>query len=255
MTRLSQLLTLPLPSELDSVQQKSTVVYSLSLLPDDENPLGGPQLFLLESRSLLAASGTTGLRTWEASIHLGQYLCVNPALVRNKRILELGTGTGYLSILCAKLLGATHVLASDGSSDVINNLPASLDINGLQESRNIVPLELTWGQPIPGTMDQAWSGGHSIDLVLGADITYDPDVIPSLIATICDLVRAFPDVYIIIAATERNRETFQSFKIACQDADFVVDTIRFPLPSRQQQVGPFYNDQVPIHICSLKKRS
>ena len=51
-------------------------------------------------RCRIAAAGTMGLRTWEAALHLGQYLCTNPELVRNKRVLELGTWTGYLAILC-----------------------------------------------------------------------------------------------------------------------------------------------------------
>ena len=133
------LLITPLPSEVAAAQQKSRVTYHLSLLDSTQQDAN---ITLLESRTLLSASGTTGLRTWEAALHLGQYLCANPSIVSNKRILELGAGTGYLGILCTRYLGARHVIASDGSEDVINHLPDNLFLNGLQDSDKITPMEL-----------------------------------------------------------------------------------------------------------------
>ena len=73
MSLLPVLLSAPLPSEAASVQQKHYVTYSLSLL---DHGLGesdeAPSITLLENRSLISAGGTTGLRTWEAALHLGQ---------------------------------------------------------------------------------------------------------------------------------------------------------------------------------------
>ncbi|KAH8896445.1 hypothetical protein GQ53DRAFT_743598 [Thozetella sp. PMI_491] len=253
MARLSQLLCLPLPSELDAAQQKSRVVYCLSLLSQDSGAASRPEISILESRSLLSAAGTTGLRTWEASLHLGQYLCANPSLVRGKQVLELGAGTGYLSVLCAKFLDASYVVASDGSDDVINNLPDSFYLNNLQGSDKIVPMDLKWGHALVGTEEQAWNAGRQVDLVLGADVTYDQSIIPALVGTMHELVDLFPDVAIVIAATERNKDTFRAFQDACAKSGFLVSHILFPVLPREQQTGPFYNDQTPIHICQLTK--
>ncbi|KAK0629449.1 putative methyltransferase-domain-containing protein [Bombardia bombarda] len=249
MSTLSGMLSQPLPSEMTAVQQKSYVTYPLSTM--QQGGFEDAQITLLESRSLISASGTTGLRTWEASLHLGQYLCANPSLVMNKRVLELGAGTGYLGILCAKYLGSDHVIASDGSDDVINNLPDSLFLNGLQGSDKITPMELKWGHALLGTEDQAWNGGDEVNVVLGADITYDASVIPALVATLGELVGLYPGVVMLIAATERNRETFQSFLHVCERRGFTVSHEIFPVPSKSEQQGPFYNDQTPIHICQL----
>ncbi|KAJ7292792.1 hypothetical protein C8J57DRAFT_1267094 [Mycena rebaudengoi] len=46
---------------------------------------------LLESRTVVE-SGTTGLRTWPASLILAQYLILNPGLVHRQKMLELGSG-------------------------------------------------------------------------------------------------------------------------------------------------------------------
>ncbi|KAL6815304.1 putative methyltransferase domain-containing protein [Trichoderma sp. SZMC 28013] len=248
MSSLSVLFSTPAPNEDDAVQQKCRVVYHLASLPDHE-----ARINLFENRSLVAAGGTTGLRTWEAALHLGQLLCRDPSIVSGKRVLELGTGTGYLAILCIKYLGSTHVIASDGSDDVINNLPENLFLNQLEGSDAIRPMDLKWGYALVGTEEERWNGGRPLDVVLGADITYDPSIIPALVSTLLELFGLYPHVEVIIAATQRNLETFQVFLVKCRDERLRVEDVSFEIPSRDQQEGPFYNDQVAIRICRVSK--
>ncbi|EFX01005.1 hypothetical protein CMQ_5947 [Grosmannia clavigera kw1407] len=241
MERMSELLSQPLPSELAAAQQKTYVVYTISAL--DES--GGrditkasddcPKITLLESRTIISAQGTTGLATWEAALHMGQYLCSRPDYIKGKHVLELGAGTGYLSILCAQYLGAADVLATDGSDDVINNLPESFFLNGLQGSTKATVAGLKWGHALIGTEESKWRGGRPVDIVLGADITYDGSVIPLLIATFTDLVDLFPHVVILVAATERNRTTFEKFMTSASRSGFTVEEITFPLTPRENE--------------------
>ena len=42
---------------------------------------------------------------------LAEFLCANPSLVRDKSVLELGSGTGIVSVVCAKL-GCSRVIAT-----------------------------------------------------------------------------------------------------------------------------------------------
>lgn len=247
---------MPLPSESDAVQQKCHVTYHLSLLRSSERrqlSSQKSQITLLENRSLISAGGTTGLRTWEAALHLGQFLCENPNLVTGKRVLELGAGTGYLSIMCAKHLGATHVIASDGSDDVINNLPDNMFLNSLQDSQSIVPMDVKWGHALLGTEEEAWNGGRPVDVVLGADITYDQSVIPALVGTLLDLFELYPQVEVFISATQRNQVTFQVFLDSCQTNRLGVDDLQYGVPKRPAQTGPFYNDSVEIRTCKIHK--
>ncbi|KAI1088736.1 putative methyltransferase-domain-containing protein [Rostrohypoxylon terebratum] len=236
MSPLSNLLALPLPSELTAAQQKSYVTYTPSLLNIPGNHHYSPaQVTLLESRNLISASGTTGLRTWEAALHLGQFLTANPSIIHHKAVLELGAGTGYLSILCAKFMAPTMVIASDGSDDVVANLPENFFLNGLQESRVIRATDLKWGHALVGTEDEHWNGGLPIDVVLAADVTYDKSIIPSLIGTLEELVGMFPHITIYIAATERNRETFDVFLNVCKERRLHVEEIDYELPLRKDQ--------------------
>ncbi|KAI2465410.1 FAM86A protein [Annulohypoxylon bovei var. microspora] len=254
MSSLSNLLALPLPSEITAAQQKSYVTYTPSLLNmSSHNTALLAEVTLLESRNLISASGTTGLRTWEAALHLGQFLSTNPSIIRDKTVLELGAGTGYLSILCAKFLAPTTVIASDGSDDVVANLPENFFLNGLQESEMIRAMDVKWGHALVGTEDEHWNSGRPIDVVLAADVTYDKSIIPALIGTLEELVGMFPQIAIFIAATERNRETFNVFLDVCKVNHLDVEEINYGIPRRQDQQGPFYSDQVPIRICRILK--
>ncbi|KAI9719260.1 MAG: hypothetical protein M1812_003590 [Candelaria pacifica] len=178
MSCLTALLTTPLPSESASAQDKSHVTYTLPGDPSilEDNAL---TITLLESRSLISGSGTTGLRTWEAALHLGTFLS-SPAgrdHIKGKNVLELGAGTGLLSILCAKHLGAMRVLATDGDEGIVEGLKTNLSLNGLETSTNMEVGLLKWGEPL-GDHD------HPYAIVLGADIIYDASVVPALVATI-----------------------------------------------------------------------
>jgi predicted nicotinamide N-methyase len=224
----------------------------LSSLSQGNSP---PTITLLEARNLLAATGTTGFRTWEACLHLGAYLC-SPSCaipIANKNILELGAGTGYLSILCAKHLRAAHVTVTDGSDTIVADLTTNFFLNGLQDDPVIEAKELKWGQALLGGEQAEWNQGRPVDVVLGADVTYDSKGIPALVATLGDLVEMFPTAKILIAATIRNEETFGNFAKVCGLNHFAVEAISFPVIPPENQDGPFYWDGIPIKLFNIRK--
>jgi hypothetical protein len=251
MNSLSSLFSSRLPSEVDAAQQKSFVTYTLSSLPSQAEII--PTITLLESRNLVAAAGTTGLRTWEAALHLGNYLCINARLVSGKSILELGAGTGYVSVLCSKHLGASRVLSTDGSDDVVAGLSTNFYLNGLQDEDTIEGKELKWGHALVGSEHPQWNAGQKIDLVLGADLTYDGTGIPALVATFGELFDLYPQVKVIIAATVRNLTTFHKFLEICRGRRYVVDEVDFGVKAKDDQEGPFYSDEVPIQLCMITR--
>lgn len=256
MNTLSALLATPMPPDAVSAQKKCYVTYHLSLLgreTQSKTAAPHPSITLLENRNLIAAGGTTGHRTWEAALQLGQYLCQNPSLVAGKRVLELGAGTGYPSILCVKHLQAEHAIASDGSDDVIINLPDNLFLNSLQDSSKITLMDIKWGHALVGTEDEKWNGGQPVDVVLGADITYDDRVMPALVATLFDLFGMYPSVQVYMSATERNAETYQAFLKVCRQRDLAVEDLHVDVPPRSQQNGPFFDDQLAIHLCRVAR--
>ena len=251
MNALSTLLASPVQSEASFVQQKSYVTYTISALVLSN---GGPAtITLLESRNLLTAGGITGFRTWEAAMHMGNYLCANPSLIHDKSVLELGTGTGYLSILSARYMNASHVLATDGSEDVVSSLATNFYLNDLQDSSTIEGKELRWGHALVGSEHPEWNGGRSIDLVIASDVTYDLTWHPALVSTFGELFDLYPTAKILIASAVRNEKTYEMFVNRCQSNALSVEHIDYEMPKLEVQEGPFYSDLAPVKLCMITK--
>lgn len=77
-----------------------------------------------EMTNVISVSGGTGHRTWEASLHLGSFMCTERGrrLTRNKTVLELGAGKGLVSYLCLSYLGARQVYPTDGDGNCVEKL-------------------------------------------------------------------------------------------------------------------------------------
>jgi predicted nicotinamide N-methyase len=155
-------------------------------------------VYITEQPSLLAARGTTGLRTWEASLFLSEWVLTQD--VKGKKILELGAGTGLAGILAAKR-GAC-VTATDGSHEVVASLQKNYELNSVQAETEI----LWWGEA-SGLLKERW------DYILGADITYDEDVCSSLAETFAAGLRRGGTGF--VAATVRNEATVDAFVREC----------------------------------------
>lgn len=264
MDRLGLLVSTPLVPDAIEAQKKAIVTYRLSLLPSPTS------IDILENRTLIAAGGTTGLRTWEAALHLGQFLCVNSSLVKGKRVLELGAGTGYLSIVCAKCLGAAHVTASDGAEEVVDNLPDNLVLNRVEWKFNdpssitgglVTPKLLKWGHALLGTEEAEWNGGQNIDVVIGADVTYDSRVVPFLVGTMRELIDLYPNLDIIISDAQRNPATLATFLEACRNARLQVAELPFSYEEQHTRLSdlghpygpltPFYTRDIPMRVFCI----
>ncbi|MCJ1339531.1 hypothetical protein MMC09_004821 [Bachmanniomyces sp. S44760] len=209
---LADLMSQPqIPYDL-AAQRKCYVTYTMPSL--DCSGLG---VTTLEARSLLAASGTTGLRTWEAALSLGTYLSSSSGkhFVKGKNVIEVGAGTGFLSILCAKYLDARYVLATDGSVGTVSDLTSNIHLNGLQVGDGIGVAVLEWGHTLPDGPNNGYTDARRYDLLLGADVTYDGKSIPSLLATFKNLFSKHPAIVALISATVRNEETLEVFTKAC----------------------------------------
>tara|TARA_R110002003_G_scaffold40_6_gene2649 strand:- start:7205 stop:7945 length:741 start_codon:yes stop_codon:yes gene_type:complete len=240
MSAMSTLLSSTVPSEADSAQQKAFVTYSF---PDSsantDSSSGDRTVTLLEARSVISSSGTTGLRTWEAALLLGSYLGSHEgqSLIRGKKVFELGAGTGMLSVLCAKHLDVAGIVATDGDEAVVDTIKTNLFLNGLDSNDSSTCIwrtaALKWGWPMDATTFAEDYGMEAPDVLLGADVvrclwrplpesslttipqTYDKSVIPRLVSTMREFFELNPALNVLISATIRNEQTFEAFLNAC----------------------------------------
>ncbi|KAI4149445.1 MAG: hypothetical protein LQ340_004620 [Diploschistes diacapsis] len=242
----------------DQAQRKCYVTYTAPspLLAENSDP--PPTVTLLESPNLLASSGTTGLRTWEAAKYLTTFLCLpkNQARYINGRaVVELGAGTGLVSLSCAKWLGARYVLATDGSGDVVDGLAESMFLNGLDGTERIDSQVVKWGHGLDGEILKDEEGEKAYGLVLGADVTFDDRLITPLVSTLHGLFDRYPGIEALVAATVRNEETLDTFVKACTSRRFATTIIASSTDQGQQepQLGLFHSLTPEIRIYGVRR--
>jgi len=158
----------------------------------------GKEIYISEQPSVLVSYGTTGLRTWEASLLATEWLLQGD--VQRKSVLELGAGTGLAGILAAKR--GAYVTATDGSDTVVTKLRENYHRNGVWAETRV----LRWGEQ-DEILERKW------DLVIGADVTYDKDVCLDLAKTYGFALRN--GGVGIVAATVRNEDTLEAFVREC----------------------------------------
>lgn len=119
-----------------------------------------------ESPSVILSSGTTGFRTWEAALHLATYLSLDreagSQYIHGQRVLELGAGTGLLSLFVARYLGPARVLATDCDEGIVARTAECARMNRVS---GLDARVLVWGEEVDGVVGD-------VDTALGADLVH-----------------------------------------------------------------------------------
>ena len=119
-----------------------------------------------------------GTCVWEGGLALMRALELSPTLVRGKSVLELGCGTGVVALACVAL-GARVVVATDHDAAVLRLARQNAtDHSWLvkEKGARLSVMDYAWGTG--GAAEEALGG--PFDIVLGADVTYDPASAASL---------------------------------------------------------------------------
>ncbi|KAL5494858.1 hypothetical protein ACEPAI_320 [Sanghuangporus weigelae] len=140
----------------------------------------------VELNDLIASEdhSSVGLQSWASSIHFARLMAEDPARFgiipdQSRRILELGAGTGMLSIATAKIVHAlsdgespvtTEIISTDYHRDVLRNLQRNIASNlspGIHASVIVHPFD--WQHPsCEPPFDTVF------DTILAADVVYHP---------------------------------------------------------------------------------
>ncbi|KAF9820779.1 hypothetical protein IEO21_01222 [Rhodonia placenta] len=146
---------------------------------------GGIDVELNDAPLLTEDHTSVGLQSWGSSILLAERLCANPHAFglsirqdqTSLRVLELGAGTGLLSIVAAKILRAQRlndttstVVATDYHPSVLANLRSNVTTNFGTVDGLLVVRALDWQYPVH-------DGPFALPfgVILAADVIYHPE--------------------------------------------------------------------------------
>lgn len=137
-------------------------------------------------------AGGCGGKAWEAAVMLSDYLqerCAKPgAMEPYKRVLELGSGTGFVGIVAASLASSpANWTPNVDITDLDIFVPLishNVDLNLTGDERDRVSAKaLHWGDPLSDDIRSKLP----YDLILLADCVYLESLFDILVSSLCDL--------------------------------------------------------------------
>ncbi|CCG82618.1 Putative uncharacterized protein [Taphrina deformans PYCC 5710] len=174
--------------------------------------------------------GTGGL-LWPAGEVLARYLLTpSPSLdpaacLRDKKVVEVGSGTGVVGLSCAQTLDLGlrgHLILTDLPA-VLPILRRNVALNGLAPAVSVRPL--AWGQPVGPDL-------ANCDVVLAADCVYLEHLFQPLLDTLLALMLR-PGAVAYLAYKKRRRADARFFKLLRKD--FFVREVDVEPPRREKQ--------------------
>ncbi|XP_047152496.1 protein-lysine N-methyltransferase EEF2KMT-like isoform X1 [Vigna umbellata] len=142
--------------------------------------------------SLNMLEGDTGCSIWPSSLFLSELILSHPELFSNKSCFEIGSGVGLVG-LCLAHVKASQVILSDGDLSTLANMKFNLELNNLNVEANMTEgnkdpnmvkcLYLPWESASESQLQEIMP-----DVVLGADVIYDPACLPHLVRVLAILL-------------------------------------------------------------------
>lgn len=150
------------------------------------------------------SSKGVGGKTWPAAEALCNHLryldTINPGCFNDKRILELGAGTGLVGLVCT-LLNNCNSTSRVILTDLDYCLPIidkNMNINIPVELRHIVSvMELSWGKDL--YIDEKF------DYIFAADCVYLESTFDLLVDTLCVLCPVGSDTRVLLSSKKRRK--------------------------------------------------
>ncbi|KAK9876876.1 hypothetical protein WA026_015911 [Henosepilachna vigintioctopunctata] len=242
-----RLVALPYPS--------SNFCYTYHLIAKNENS-GCIPLILLKENINIISEGTTGLKVWQASQMLAEWVLQNPTYVENRKILELGSGIGLTGLIVSNLAKPSKYILTDCHPTVLSVLSDNVKLNtnmkpedcdvinvySLVNPTSIEVKELFWEK----TNTDSCKTYGAVDLIFAADVVYDSDIFQPLLNTVkIFLLNGTKEA--IFACTERNTETLKCFWNACDLQGLKIEFLQPPEPQHL-----YWQSDIPIVLAKIK---
>lgn len=174
--------------------------------------IGQERVIHIRCSESLISEGTTGYSLWEASVVLLASLADSMNKLKdrfhNKRVLELGSGTGLGGLAIAALASPQSILLSDVSQVHDAYTKPNIFLNP-KITLNIDSKVIYWNDLVSEAEEYA----GKFDTIVGCDLVYDPEICSHLFSAFKALLTAKSSSinHIVLFCTLRNPQTFDDF--------------------------------------------
>ncbi|EEF49792.1 protein-lysine N-methyltransferase EEF2KMT [Ricinus communis] len=151
--------------------------------------------------SLNMLEGDTGCSVWPSSLYLSEFVLSFPDIFSNKTCFEVGSGVGLVGV-CLSHVKASKVILSDGDLSTLANMKFNLELNESSVDTGMPERTMQDQNRVKAEMDKVkcihlpWESAtrnelqeFMPDIVLGADIIYDPSCLPYLVQVLAILLK------------------------------------------------------------------
>jgi predicted nicotinamide N-methyase len=174
-----------------------------------------------QNSSHIGEDGGTGLNVWDGAMLLARFIEKVPNIIKNKRVIELGSGCGVVGIAAA-ISGCKEVVMTDLSyalplmrKNVERNEAAWKDKEVVVSCK-----ECDWFQP-PAVDELLGEDNNKADVLLVADCVWLPSLIAPLLQTLKLYTNDSTEVF--ITYQQRGKEAHDLFLEGIHELFDVVD--------------------------------
>lgn len=156
----------------------------------------------------------SGGSIWNGGYYLSKYLLHHADMVRNKTVLELGSGCGLTGIV-AGVCKAKHVVLTD-LPEQIPYLQSNIDKN-----RDILQSEACTCMPLEWGTEAKHLNIHQYDAILAADVGFDISLHHPLVSTLLLYASATTDIYLV--EEQRWKDVYNWYLEEISEHFYVID--------------------------------
>ncbi|XP_034935560.1 protein-lysine N-methyltransferase EEF2KMT [Chelonus insularis] len=237
-----------------SINDVSITHYRHHLINGNKNNEIASDRIIIEENKHIISQGTTGLCSWQAAELLAEWCIANRNEIKDKNLLELGSGVGLTGITVIKTCSPKKYIFSDCHPTVLTLLKKNVELNLLPSMKrnnkerlyecntDVEVIDLAW-ESIDKLIDEEveWTPPH---LILAADVIYDSSIFYSLIKALKVLLNQV-NSYAIIGITVRNDATLSTFLTQLVESN--LKYIEEKLPN----YTTFFKPDMPLKLVKI----
>ena len=213
---------------LDSSSSESRLLLMGRFFPFESEGISFADITLIikeqSNSSYIGEDGGTGLNVWDGAMLLARYIEKVPDIVKDKRVIELGSGCGVVG-LAAAICGCKEIVMTD-LSYALPLMKENVDINraAWNNGKDVVVSckECDWFQPPP--VDELLLGednNKKADVLLVADCVWLSSLIEPLLRTLNQYAHDSTEVF--ITYQQRGKDSHDLFMEGIHKLFDVVD--------------------------------